>query len=278
MRYAVLGAMVCVVLVGCARTPSTVTVVPVEKVPEMRRGWVAPLTAAEVPSTQPVKPARPSPDFYAEDEPFNEVLARFTLITFKVNEAALAAAGVKMDTPVWALVEKATVRKALTSVLKSVEMRTPGKPRLVFEQIGTRILLITTREDLWANHVYTREYDIRDLLVDETDEILPIPDRPEERGKAQQERSEALSRLLQETVDPDSWTGRGSKCSVKCAKGVLTCTQTNANLAQLEDLLSQLRESRFRGLDAPIVGYTDQVLPPKPKPTTRRAPVTRPSR
>ncbi|HSI34405.1 MAG: hypothetical protein ACAI43_23590 [Phycisphaerae bacterium] len=214
-------------------------------------------------SDSPV-PRERLPDFYADDEPFNEVLGRMELFNFRLNDKALAAAGVKTDTPVWVLVEKATPRKAVVALLKNLSDRTPGRPRLGYQVHGRFAVFITTQDDLYANHVYSRQFDVTDLFIEDFSRDT------EEARATRRERGEAIVGLVCETVDPESWTAGGSRCKASMgADGVLTVTQTQVNITEIEELFVQLRETRFPPIDTPINGYGNFVRPPKAKATTR---------
>jgi general secretion pathway protein D len=66
-----------------------------------------------------------------------------------------------------------------------------------------------------------------------------------EKTMTRQERVDAIVKLIQETVDPNSWRDNGGQVgAVKELSGQLIVTQTADNQRQLINLLEQLRETR----------------------------------
>lgn len=66
-----------------------------------------------------------------------------------------------------------------------------------------------------------------------------------EKEMTRQERVDAITKLIEETVDPNSWRDSGGQVgAVKELSGQLIVTQTNENQTALVSLLEKLRESR----------------------------------
>lgn len=113
----------------------------------------------------------------------------------------------------------------------------------------------------------TRVYDVRDLLIDVpnfTDspdiDLSPPIDRPagegavfpgigggEDVGKTREELVDDITRLIQETVEPESWqeTG-GSVGSVREIQGRLVVTHTPNTQKLVEQVLADLRTAQSR--------------------------------
>jgi general secretion pathway protein D len=137
------------------------------------------------------------------------------------------------------------------------------------------VITISTEEDLSKN-VITRVYDIRDLIINVPD-FDDAPDfnlsnatrggsrsgggggggggqsllgnsgnnREEEQGPKRQDLVDAITKLITDTVAPDSWRDvGGSVGSMRELSGQLIVTQTPENQRLLSNLLEQLRETR----------------------------------
>ena len=185
-----------------------------------------------------------------------------------VNWRALENAGVDRNAPVTARLRNIKFSKALTIILDSVS---GGSVPLGYT-IDDGVITISTGEDLDRNTI-TRVYDIRDLIIDIPD-FTEAPDfslqsttdqasqgggggggglfqnssdrtgQPDE-GRTRQEMIDEITRLITETVSPDSWRDAGgSTGSIRELQGQLIVTQTPENQRQLVALLEQLRETR----------------------------------
>lgn len=193
-----------------------------------------------------------------------------------VNWAALQTAGIDRTTPVTVQLTDVTVEKALRVILDSVG----GVVALGFV-LDEGVLTISTREDLSTN-VYTRVYDIRDLIVrvpNFTGQRMDLGSAGGNRGgtgstggtgggglfggtgtgtgttgtgNAGEEetltRTEMVTQILdlvRNTIDRDSWIDNGGRVgSIAELSGQIVVTQTADNHTRLLDLLKQLREQR----------------------------------
>lgn len=190
------------------------------------------------PDMEWISPDQLDQDFRAVNEPLEKVVHRLgdeVLSDFKCDHAALAAAGVKLNTPISVVVKKAKARTALDAILRSASAQTPGKPILGYLVSGYNTVLITTAHELYTRWVYTRQYDVVDLMMYEPHD---------------QEQGDALALLIKETVAPTSWTAEGSKCAITYSNGVLSVTQTHENLEAVDALFQQLREFRPSPLES----------------------------
>jgi type II secretory pathway component GspD/PulD (secretin) len=193
-----------------------------------------------------------------------------------VNWKALEAAGIDRNAAVTARLRNVKFSKALRIILDSVGSDTAKLGYTVDEGVIT----ISTAEDLSGNTL-TRVYDIRDLILQVPD-FTEAPNfslqststrgggaqgggggggaggggglfgnssqdsDTEEKGlKSRDELVEEITKLIQETVDPDSWRDNGGSVgAVRELSGQLIVTQTPENQRQLVNLLEQLRETR----------------------------------
>lgn len=93
-------------------------------------------------------------------------------------------------------------------------------------------MAVATPDEL-ATNVHTIEYPIGDLLQSGWSSI------------SRQELFQQLTRLICDTVDPESWQSEGGKIGVIRLRGnALIITQTTANQRMITNLLQQLREQR----------------------------------
>ncbi len=187
-----------------------------------------------------------------------------------VNWRALEAAGIDRNTPVTARLRDIRFSKALTTILSDVG---GGTVKLGYT-IDEGVITISTDEDLSKNTL-TRVYDIRDLIIEVPDFTnAPTFNLQNQQGQAsgagggggssqslfggsgsggtgeQQQRTrqqlvEDITKLITDTVSPDSWRDAGGTVgSIRELQGQLIVTQTPENQRQLQGLLEQLRETR----------------------------------
>jgi len=143
--------------------------------------------------------------------------------------------------------------------------------------IDDGVITISTGEDLDKNTL-TRVYDIRDLIIDIPDftnapnfslqstsqqgqggggggggggssqglfENADQDRQNQDQGRTRQEMIDEITRLITETVSPESWRDAGGTTgSVRELQGQLIVTQTPENQRSLVNLLQQLRETR----------------------------------
>jgi bla regulator protein BlaR1 len=146
----------------------------------------------------------------------------------QVNWRALEAAGIERKAPVTVRLRNVQFSTALTRILDDA---TGGAVKLGYET-EDGVLVIATAEELNKNTVIN-VYDIRDLLAISKDE------------KQHKELAEQLVKLLEDTIDPHSWTGNGGNVGIiKYLAGQLVVTQTKANHRKLVALLEKMRETR----------------------------------
>jgi general secretion pathway protein D len=187
-----------------------------------------------------------------------------------VNWRALEAAGIDRNTPVTARLRDVRFSKALATILSDVG----GGTVPLGYTIDEGVITISTDEDLSKNTL-TRVYDIRDLII----EVPEFGNAPtfnlqnqtgqtsggggggggggsslfggaggaggEQQQRTRQQLVEEITKLITETVAPDSWRDAGGTVgSVRELQGQLIVTQTPENQRLLQGLLEQLRETR----------------------------------
>ena len=193
-----------------------------------------------------------------------------------VNWRALEAAGVDRNAPVSARLRDIKFSKALSTILQDVG---GGQVTLGYT-ISEGVISISTSEDLARNTV-TRVYDIRDLIVsipdyDQAPDFSLTNTVSNNRsgtggsrtgggfggggglfggggggggggaqGPTRQELVTEITKLIMETVAPDTWREAGGTIgALRELSGQLIVTQTPENHRELVNLLEQLRETR----------------------------------
>jgi len=193
-----------------------------------------------------------------------------------VNWKTLEGAGVDRNAPVTAKLRNVKFSKALSIILDSVG---GGTAKLGYT-IDEGVIEIGTADDLSKNTL-TRVYDIRDLIINVPD-FNNAPDFSltstsnntsqnggagggggggggqgqslftgggggqggQQEGQTRQELVDSITKLITETVAPDSWRDSGGSVgSLRELQGQLIVTQTPENQRALVSLLEQLRET-----------------------------------
>ncbi|HWE03936.1 MAG TPA: hypothetical protein VG326_16145, partial [Tepidisphaeraceae bacterium] len=194
-----------------------------------------------------------------------------------VNWKSLEAAAVDKNAPVSAKLRNVKFSKALAVILDSVG---GGTAKLGYT-IDEGVITISTTDDL-AKNTITRVYDIRDLIINIPD-FTDAPDfslnttsnnqsqnpgqqggagagggggggggnlfsggtGQEKAGPTRDELIEKITKLITDTVSPESWRDSGGTVgSIRELQGQLIVTQTPENQHALVNLLEQLRETR----------------------------------
>jgi type II secretory pathway component GspD/PulD (secretin) len=194
-----------------------------------------------------------------------------------VNWKSLEGAGVDRNAPVTAKLRNVKFSKALNIILDSVG---GGTAKLGYT-IDEGVIEIATADELGKNTL-TRVYDIRDLIINIPD-FDNAPDFSLQstsnnaaqaggagggggggggggqslfsgggsgsgaaagQGQTRQELVDAITKLITETVAPDSWRDSGGSVgALRELQGQLIVTQTPENQRALVSLLEQLRET-----------------------------------
>jgi len=207
--------------------------------------------------------------------PFGEAIEFLRTVSganIHVNWRALEDPGIDQTTEVKNVkLKDVTVEKALQVILEDVA---PPTDELGFV-VDQGVVTISTRTDLDRKTV-TRVYDIRDLIVQiqdfkgpsinigqtgtggdnnesgggggglfgDTDSDTGDNDN---QGLSRQELIEQIIRMIQETIDPESWRGEGLPGdigSIQELSGQLIITQTQRAHYAVSELISQLREAK----------------------------------
>jgi general secretion pathway protein D len=220
------------------------------------------------------------PDIKFDAVGFSDVvdfLRDLTSANIFVNWRALEAAGVDKNAPVTARLRDVPFSKVLRTILDDVS---GGTTKLGYT-IDEGVITISTEEDL-AKNTSTRVYDIRDLIIDVPDFTdAPKFDLSQQQGNSggtqvggsgggggggqsgslfgggggggggatagptRQELTEAITKLIEDTVSSDTWKDNGGTTgSIRELGGQLIVTQTPENQRALVKLLDQLREQR----------------------------------
>ena len=175
-----------------------------------------------------------------------------------VKWTALSVLGITEQTPVTLDLADITFEKALQVILDYV-----GGVEPLSYMIDEGVITISTRDDL-ATKTYTDVYDIRDLIVRVPNFTAPRIDLGsageengglgafagegesdnQDEGNWRDEIILNITSLIQETIDPLSWTPTGEVGSIREMHGQLVVTQTSENHQALMNLIRKLREAR----------------------------------
>ena len=197
-----------------------------------------------------------------------------------VNWKSLETAGIDKNTAVTINLKNVRLAKALNLILDSVG---GGTTKLGYT-IDDGVITVSTADDLSKNTL-TRVYDIRDLIINIPDFVdapdfslnstsnnqnqnpqggggiggagnnnggggggqglFNDTSNKEKLGPGRAELVEEITKLITDTVAPDSWRDSGGTVgSIRELQGQLIVTQTPENQKQLVNLLEQLRETR----------------------------------
>jgi len=203
----------------------------------------------------------PVPAFHFSNTPLGSAidqLRQASGVSIFVNWRALQAAAVNKDT----LVNGDIPASRLADSLKILLTRFGTYKQLDFEG-DAEVITISSREDLTKN-VITRVIDIRDLVADPPAASLPVSycyswppnySRPVVRRRhvwtpldrithfdrrSSQERTDALVKFIEQSVDRTSWRDQGGELgAMRAIKGQLIITQTPENHVEIAYLLNR---------------------------------------
>jgi len=170
-----------------------------------------------------------------------------------VRWPALKTAGVERTTPVKLHLWNVRLATALDILLAATE---PLVKLGWAEEDG--VITVSMKQDLEQASAPV-VYDVRDLLEMMSKQTMPGP--PDEFGRTRQEVIDELTRLITETIDPDTWRDAGgSTGSMREIGGRLIVGQSPENQKKLQQFLAGLREEFA-----------------KPMPTIKPVPATAPA-
>jgi len=203
----------------------------------------------------------PVPAFHFSNTPLGNAIDQVRQasgVSIFVNWRALQAAAVTKDT----LVNGDIPACRLADSLKTLLTRFGTYKQLDFDG-DAEVITISTREDL-AKNVITRVIDIRDLIADPRAASVPVSysysrppaySRPAVRRRhlwtpldrfihfdqrTSQERTNALVKFIQQSVDRTSWRDQGGQLgAMRAIKGQLIITQTAENHVEIAYLLNR---------------------------------------
>ncbi len=148
---------------------------------------------------------------------------------------ALSPAGVTPESPVTIHLPDRPLKLVLALLLEDL-----GGVSLLSFTVTDGVIKISTGDDL-RQVTSVRVYDVRPLLAD-------VP------GYSEEERVDMLIEIIENNVDPDSWTGVDASIEEQ-GKGLFVIVQTREGHQAIHLLLGQLREAR--GLEDPGASVTE---------------------
>jgi len=225
---------------------------------------------------------RQLPDVHFDGSSFTDVIDFLRDVSganIFVNWKSLEAAGIDRNAPISTNLRNVKFSKALGVILDSVG----GGTIKVGYTIDDGVISISTGDDLSKSTV-TKVYDIRDMILNVPD-FTDAPDfslnstsnnqnqnpqggggigstqvtqandlfggsgtqggQREKPGPTKQEMVDQITKLISETVAPESWREAGGTTgALRELQGQLIVTQTPENQQQLSNLLEKLREAR----------------------------------
>jgi hypothetical protein len=138
----------------------------------------------------------------------------------------LEAAGVLRSKRIHLHLWDVTLAQALTALLDEAA----GTATHLGFTAAPGFVLVTTSEQL-SRHTVVVVYNVRDLI-----------EMAQDDGNTQEEGAEMLVRMIEETIEPDTWRDAGGTWgAIRELSGMLVVTQTSEAHEQVLRLLEQLR-------------------------------------
>lgn len=161
------------------------------------------------------------------ERPLNEVIAAFsrqTSVDIRIDQHALAAAGVASDTPITRGFHGITLKNALKLILDELDLA---------YVVRNEVLLVTSKEEA-ANFLVAKVYPVFDLVVR----------RPEASSRLPAIDFDSLIHNIIANVAPTTWDEVGGPCAIHAFTnaGALVILQTPERHEQIAALLRALRE------------------------------------
>ncbi len=160
------------------------------------------------------------------DAPLNEAVAMIgeqLKIELRLELRALEDEGIAVDTPVSLQAKSTPLGEALEAMLEPLDLT--WRPR-------QRTLYVTSHYGAEMN-LLTRIYPVMDLASTQFEDRVIVDAAP-------------LIRVIQYTVEPDTWDVHGGPASMELAEGAgaLVCSQTWQTHQAVQELLDALRQVR----------------------------------
>ena len=161
-----------------------------------------------------------------------DLLRGATRLNLFVNWKALEAAGIERTTRVNVRLTGVSFAKVPDCLLKSAS----GDTVKVGYEVDEGVIMVSVIDDATVE-TQTRVYDVRDLVV-----FADAGNGDPEALDAKEERVEALTRMIGDTIDPDSWRDNGGSVgAIREDAGFLVVTQSEENQNRIENLLAHTR-------------------------------------
>lgn len=226
-------------------------------------GWVAffrSTTVERYESTRSLLLDRVLPEIYFAALPADQALQFVgdqASLQLCVDWDALKAVGVERTTPITVRLRNVKAGKAINALLKEACGNVDDAP-CQYHMLDSGEILITTQPGI-AAFVVERRYDLRPVMF-----RFPVmncfgdDNSPPEENIHREELTDAVSKLIEDTVDSDSWQRNGGKIgTIRWENGWIVVRQTPENHRALVRLIQQLAETR---IDVPLV-WIERSLP-----------------
>jgi hypothetical protein len=179
-----------------------------------------------------------------------DTLRETTHLNFDVRWKVLEAAGIDNETPITVKLNDVPLRQVLDYLCEEVAGGT-----VKFRARADRgVIVISTDEDL-SKDTELRVYDVRDLLIADTQFMNPAPSQPQSTtapagstgapvppNEPYQQSIDRLRQVLVDNVATDSWRDSGGTVgSIQDFDGLFIITTTPEYQQQIGDLLEKIR-------------------------------------
>lgn len=193
------------------------------------------------------------PELVLQNVSFKDALEKLATIgglSIVPNWMALEAQAIEKDTVVNLRLMNVQLGKAILLLLEEVG---GGEVELMYMVEG-ELVRISTKEDLSRKRTIV-VYSVGDILSVVDRDVWPLPKKDDKLAKLQSP-IDALSALIRETVDPESWRENGGNVgTIQPMKDSLIVSQTKWGHDQISSILSDLRDAYHSSItiDAQVI-------------------------
>jgi hypothetical protein len=212
------------------------------------------IQAASQPASQPTPPPKPDPldawigDFDLSDTTLERALDRLGQRAEKqilVDWKSMESAGIDRNTSISVKLTGGSLRSALNVVL---ELASKSETSVGYRVDDAGIIHVGSADSV--SHVaVTRIYNIRDLIGRYVDYHNVPPNVPDRQDAARTDAVDTITKLIEDTVDTDSWRDNGGSVgAMREFAGLLIITNTPQVHMKVKTLLDTLRTQVNQGV------------------------------